>query len=274
MCDAGYGRPVAIVIGASEVGSAIAVALHRAGCAVVLTDEVDPAWPRRGMSFTNAWYIGNAELDGEAAVFCASLKSIPAVLDRHRAIAATSWSWAGVAASLEPAIVVDATLRASGSDLRTAARDVGGALTIGLRHTSSAPTNCDVVIEVPPEPEAGEAETVVTARRNGRFATNRRIGDRVVCGEFVGAVGAVPVTAPCTGALRGLSARGARVQQGAPIVEVDPRSDPVLCFGLDPRSAALAREVVRAVALHGALGLDAAPAPSALDGAMRVARPG
>ena len=49
MRDAEYGRPMAIVIGASEVGSAIAVALHRAGCAVVLTDEVDPAWPRRGM---------------------------------------------------------------------------------------------------------------------------------------------------------------------------------------------------------------------------------
>ncbi len=263
MRDAEYGRPVAIVIGASEVGSAIAVALHRAGCAVVLTDEVDPAWPRRGMSFTNAWYIGNAELDGEAAVFCASLKSIPAVLDRHRAIAATSWSWAGVAASLAPAIVVDATLRASGSDPLAVARDPGGALTIGLRRMGSAPSGADVVIELAPEHEARDAESVVTAVRNGRFATPRRIGDHVVFGEVVGAVGSIPVTAPCAGALRGLSARGARVQQGAPIVEVDPRGDPVLCFGLDARSVALAREVLRAAALHRSLSIDAVPAPSA-----------
>jgi len=263
MRDAEYGRPMAIVIGASEVGSAIAVALHRAGCAVVLTDEVDPAWPRRGMSFTNAWYIGNAELDGEAAVFCASLRSIPAVLDRHRAIAATSWSWAGVAASLEPAVVVDATLRASGSDPLAAARGPDGALTIALRRMRSAPSRADVVIEVAPDQDGIDAETVVTAVRNGRFATSRRIGDHVVFGEVVGAVGSVAVTAPCAGALRGLSARGARVQQGTPIVEVDPRSDPVLCFGLDVRSVALAGEMLRALALHGALSIQASPGPGA-----------
>jgi xanthine dehydrogenase accessory factor len=262
MRDVGYGRPAAIVIGASEVGSAIAVALHRAGCAVVLTDEVDPAWPRRGMAFTNAWYIGNAELDGEAAVFCASLKSIPSVLDRHRAVAATSWSWAGVAASFEPAIVVDAMLRVSGSGAFAATRGSSGALRIGLRLARMAQAGADVIIELPPELEDREAGTVVAAVRNGRFTTSRRIGDRVVAGEIVGAVGSIPVAAPCLGALCGLSARGARVQQGAPIVEVDPRGDPVRCFGLDMRAAALAQEVLRAAAQHGALTIDALPAVS------------
>ena len=46
---------------------------------VVLVDEADPAWHRRGMALTNAWYVGNADLDGESACFCASLKSIPSV---------------------------------------------------------------------------------------------------------------------------------------------------------------------------------------------------
>jgi xanthine dehydrogenase accessory factor len=253
-----YGRPAAIVIGAGEVGSAIAVALHRAGCGVVLTDEVDPAWPRRGMAFTNAWYIGNAELDGEAAVFCASLKSIPAVLDHHRAVAATSWSWAGIAKSFEPAVIVDASLRPPGSGALAGARDPGAVLTIGLQTAHSAEMGVDVVVECPPDEHASEARHVVLASRNGRFATSRRIGDRVAAGEVVGAVGLVPVVAPCDGALRGLSARGARVQRGAPIVEVDPRGEPVLCFGLDDRAAAIAREVLRAATQRGALPPDIA----------------
>ncbi|NDP43608.1 MAG: hypothetical protein GZ089_12965, partial [Aromatoleum sp.] len=91
------GRPAVVVLGAGDVGSAVALALHRAGLAVVLCDEADPSWSRRGMAFTNAWYLGSAELDGDAAMFCASVKSIPLVLDGHRLIAATTWSWRGVA---------------------------------------------------------------------------------------------------------------------------------------------------------------------------------
>jgi xanthine dehydrogenase accessory factor len=100
-------RPVAIVLGCGEVGSAVALALHHARFAVVLVDEADPAWRRRGMAFTNAWYVGNAELESEGACFCASLKSIPSILER-RMIAATTWLWPGVAAGLDPALLVDA----------------------------------------------------------------------------------------------------------------------------------------------------------------------
>jgi len=104
---ASFPRPVAIVLGCGDVGSAVALALHQAGLAVVLADEADPSWHRRGMAFTNAWYVGNAELESEGACFCASLKSIPSILAR-RMIAATTWSWPGVAAALEPEILVDA----------------------------------------------------------------------------------------------------------------------------------------------------------------------
>ncbi len=100
-------RQVMIVIGSGEIGSTVAVILQRAGYAVVVCDDVDPAWARRGMSFTNAWYVGNAELDGDAAVFCASVKSIPPVLKRERLIAATTWSWMGIAEALDPIAVVD-----------------------------------------------------------------------------------------------------------------------------------------------------------------------
>lgn len=252
MRDTGYGRPAAIVIGAGEVGSAIAIALHRAGCAVVVTDEVDPAWPRRGMAFTNAWYTGNAELDGEAAVFCASLKSIPSVLDRYRAIAATSWSWAGVAAALDPVCIVDSTFRAKGAGGLTGSRDSGHALTLAIVPAHAEVPVVDVVIECSPESDSVRgAGNVARAVRSGRFATSRRIGDRVAATEIVGGVGALPVAAPCSGVLRGLAPRGARIVEGALLVEVDPRGDPVLCFGLEARAVEIANDVLRAAAQRG-----------------------
>ena len=70
-------RPAAIVIGCDDTGSAVAHALHRAGCAVVLVDQADPPWTRRGMAYVDAWYVGAASLAGVDACFCASVRSIP-----------------------------------------------------------------------------------------------------------------------------------------------------------------------------------------------------
>jgi xanthine dehydrogenase accessory factor len=247
--DDGYGRTAAIVIGSGEVGSAIAVALHRAGCGVVVCDKVDPPWPRRGMAFTNAWYVGNAELDGEGAVFCASVKSVPSVLDRRRLIAATTWSSAGVAGPLQPIAVVDATLssRADGSMFTSRAADGALHLVVGTR-TDHAPC-VDVFID--PPVSGGESRGVVRANRSGRFATRRRIGDQVHEGEVVAAIGAFAVSAPRAGVLRGLSAHGARISEGAEIVDVDSRGDSVLCFGIEESARALGREVVLALAIRG-----------------------
>ncbi len=244
----GSARPTAVVIGSGEVGSAIAVVLHRAGWAVVLCDEVDPAWLRRGMTFTNAWYIGNADLADEAAVFCASVKSIPAVLDRHRLIAATTWSWPGVAAALKPFAVVDATQGTRGAALELKSRAEADVLTVGVGPDLADDTRVDVVVRSALiADEGGRRGSIVRAARAGRFVTARRIGDRVIEGEVVGAVGTLAVTAPQSGVLRGLSARGARIREGTEIVEVDPRGDPILRFGLCDDAVAIGGEVLNAL---------------------------
>ncbi len=271
-------RTVAVVLGAGDVGSAVAVALHRAGFGVVLCEEVDPAWHRRGMSFTNAWYLGGAELDGEATMFCASVRSIPAVLDRHRLIAATTWSWRGVVQALAATALVDARMRKRqpSGDLRTAALT-----TVGLGPGFIAGSNVDVAVETrwgealgtiigagPTLPFAAESpaiggagdERFVRAPAAGRFSTDRRIAGRVLKGEILGAVGARLVSAPLDGVLRGLSARGARVAQGAKVVEVDPRGEPALCYGIAARPRVIAGAVVDALAERRLQGLAAAAA--------------
>ena len=271
-----HARPVTIVVGADDTGSAVAVALHRAGFATVICDGIDPPWARRGMSFTNAWYFGNAELDGEAAICCSNVKSIAPVLRRDSLIAATPWSWHGIAQALEPVAIVQSrsTKRREGSGVT--ARAPEGAVTIGIGTSYLDDEGFDIVVAVAHEgadgaTDAGQARGfgngtanlvgttdpahIVCAPKAGRFATNRRIGDHVRQGQIVGAIGDSDVAAPIDGVLRGLSAHGAAVFEGAIIVEVDPRGDPVLCFGIDEHTWRIAQSVVSVLAqcLHGTL---------------------
>lgn len=259
-------RRVAIVLGCGDVGSAVALALHQAGLAVVLADEADPSWHRRGMALTNAWYVGNAELESEGACFCASLKSIPSILSR-RMIAATTWSWPGVATALEPEILIDARgrKRRSGEVLRgrvphtvgigpgfAAGEDVD--LAIGI--SEECPAGCDR--ELPGYPRLAESfhskhdvrgsSCVVEARRHGRFMTERRIGDAVRIGQIVGGLGNEIVAAPSGGVLLGLAARGARVEPGDLLAEVDPEGLAHRCYGVRPGLRRLAARVVSELA--------------------------
>jgi len=196
---------VAIVVGCGEVGSAVAVALRAAGASVVLVDRVDPAWHRRGMALADAWYVGTAALGDERACFCASPKSIPSVLERGL-IAATTWSWAGLAPLLHPWIVLDAR----------------GRLPDGQR--------------------------VVRAARPGRFATERRIGDAVREGEIIGGLGGEGIASPADGVLLGLAARGARIDVGDPLAEVDPDGERSRCFGIRAEAWRIAEDFVATIA--------------------------
>src|SRR5204862_3782517 len=95
--DTGCGtamRHLTVVLGSNNIGSAVACALRSVDAPVVVIDEVDPSWPYRGMSLTDAWFTGTASLGGHDACFCASARSVPIVLARGM-IAATTWSWRG-----------------------------------------------------------------------------------------------------------------------------------------------------------------------------------
>jgi xanthine dehydrogenase accessory factor len=271
-------RSVAIVLGCNDVGSAVACALHGAGWSVVLVDDADPRWHRRGMAFTNAWYIGNAELDGAGACFCASLKSIPSVLGRGM-IAATTWSWGSVADALHPAALVDA----GRSRRRPEILRGRVPLTIGIGPGFMAGDNVDVALEGPIDAadiaalpgrdnaplESRRRSYVVASTRYGRFMTELRIGDSVRAGETIGAVGNQTVSAPANGVLLGLAARGARIEPGDEIVEVDPNGVPYRCHGISAGSRAVAAAVVSALGERTAAGDTAIP-PSMPAGRARL----
>lgn len=271
-------RPVTLVLGSDEIGSAVAHALLGAGANVILIDEVDPPWPRRGMTFTDAWYFGVAELEQVSACFCASVRSIPALLNRPSLIAATTWSWQGVTKFLSPAALIDARMRGCLASSPVKGSLQAPVLTIGVGDGFVAGTDVDVVVEVATSECSGgtsasddraredtvhtrsgdvDSTRVVCAPRAGRFQTQLAIGDSVEAGGIIGEIAGELVRAPTHGVLRGLSARGARVGAGCAIVEVDPRGDPKQCFGQSTRARRIGASVVARLAEGGVLAISA-----------------
>lgn len=249
-----------LVLGAGDVGSAVAHLLFSEGFRVALHDgPAPPTAPRRGMAFADAFFDGQASLAGvtairvEGASALAMGGNIPFLTGTiEDACAGTRWR-----------ALVDARMRkrATPEDARSAAP-----LVIGLGPGFVADGNCHVAIETswealgdvittgPTRPLRGEPRPVGGAGRernayaptDGVFRTERGIGDRVSNG-IVGTLNGMPVLAPLSGVLRGLIRDGVPMPAGAKLAEVDPRGDPALCFGLGDRPKRIALAVLGAL---------------------------
>ena len=135
-----------------------------------------------------------------------------ATLLAQRLIAATTWSWTGIAEALSPALVVDARMQVD----RSPAVLIGSAMvTVGVGAGFLPGVHVDLVVDGDDdEPPDVDPRLIVRADGPGWFMTSCRIGARVRAGEIVGHVGRQPFVAPADGVLRGVSARGARVHPG------------------------------------------------------------
>lgn len=255
-----------LVLGAGDMGSAVAHALHAAGRPVAIQDDPAPAHPRRGMAFADALWDGQARLAGTLARRADDARALGAILAAREAIAITALPLESVLAAGPWAALVDARMRK-----RAAPPDRRGLapLAIGLGVGFVPGANCDIAIETSWEalgrvlrsgetlPLRGEPraiagvgrERAVYAPEAGIVRTTHRIGDAVAAGEPVMELGPHVLRAPLAGCLRGLVRGGAAVQAGAKVLEVDPRGDPALCFGLGERPRRVAdavREVLAA----------------------------
>ena len=77
--------------------------------------------------------------------------------------------------------------------------------------------------------------------------TERRIGEEVRPGQIVGGFGNEAVAAPAGGVLLGLAARGARIEPGDTLVEVDADGVADRCFGVPEGPRRLAAKVTSAL---------------------------
>lgn len=259
------------VLGTGDVGSAVAHTLFSAGYGVLLFEDEQPTAPRRGMCWVDAVFDGKATLAGLTAV------RVFQPDEAAQAAAQRNWLPLAVGADLPrwlealgADLLVDARLRKHATaqpDLRAF-----GPASIGIGPGYSAGEQADLVVESAwgedlgrviehgatralagePRPILGVGrERLIYAPAAGVFASGLRIGDAVRVGDQVGQLhGAhgqtIALYAPLPGVLRGLTRPGVTVQRGTKLVEIDPRGDPALCFGLGERPARIARGVRQA----------------------------
>lgn len=254
-----------VVRGSGDIGSAVAHALFGSGHRVILVDDAAPAWPRRGRAFTDAFFDGAATLEGVEARLARDLASIERLLEARESIAATAANPMAIVRRMRPGVLVDARMRKR--EVPEAQRGLAP-LTIGLGPNFVAGRTIDRVIETAwgpslgrvivrgpslpytgvPRNVAGHAgDRYLRAPSVGRVQSAVSLGSAVQRGAELAQVGRRVVRSPLDGVLVGLTRSGVTVAAGAKIIEVDPRADPALAFGIGERAAAIARGVLSAV---------------------------
>lgn len=258
-------RPLVLVRGTGDVGSAVAAILFRAGFGVALHDTPAPAASRRGMAFVDAVFDGVATLDGLIARRVGTVSELDAALRDRVFVPVAVWPLPDILAASPWAAIVDARMRKR--TVAEAQRHLAP-LTIGLGPGFVAGGNVDLAVETgwgdalgtvveegPTRALAGEPRAIggigrarfVYAPIAGRFHTSARIGEPVVQGQLLATIGQSVLAAPIAGVLRGLTRDDVDVAVGAKVIEVDPRGDPALVVGLGERPRRIAEGALAAL---------------------------
>jgi len=284
MSDSGYlGRrrmpsPFAVILGTNDIASAVAVYLRRNGYGVVLSHDPLPPVIRRKMAFHDALFDDAVNLAGITADRAETSVEIRAGLERPASVTVTELGLLDLIVIRSLDVLIDARMQKYRPipDLRRLAR-----FTIGLGPGFAGGGNCDVAIETRPG-KAGRIlqhgatdaademprplgnkfdERFVRAEVGGRWHTAIEIGTRVFKDFTVGHLGTIPVRAPFDGFLRGVVRDGSEVPAGVKLLEIDPRRRRASWSGIESRSHAIAKAVMRATALDTASRVEK-PAPA------------
>ncbi len=253
-----------LVRGSGDVGSAVAHALFAEHQKVILQDDPAPDYTRRGMAFTDAFFDGKAKLVHVIAKRSTLGLHLQSMLACCRAIPALTNDWRDVVEAFHPDVLIDARMkkRAIPETLRGTAP-----LTIGLGPNFVAGDMTDIVIETSWEapgqvitkgaslPLRGEPqrlgghgrERFVYAPEAGVFETQCAIGEYVYAIQAVATLAGMPILAPLSGRLRGLTHTGVEVSQGAKIVEIDPREPDYNVYGIGERPRRIAAGVLTVI---------------------------
>ena len=265
----GMNRPLAIVRGGGELGSAVGRALALGGMRVLVLDRPLPGALRLGVAFAAAAVApdGRAVVEGVTAVRTGSLGEIEA-----------AWARGDVAlmvedapAELHPAVLVDARMRGLSEPLT---RLDEAPLVVGIGPGFEAGRDVHWVVESNRGPrlglaiDEGRAEThtgvpgevlgqrearILRAPRAGRFVRSLELGAFVEVGDTVAAVEGEPVLARLAGMVRGLKLTGVEVGAGHKVGDVDPRRQRALLRQMTDKAQAVARGVLGVVVGAGLL---------------------
>lgn len=256
---------VVLVRGTGDVGSAVALALFRAGHHVVLHDRSKPAHARRGVAFVDALFEDKVSLEGIHAKYARSIESLRHMLNCRRAVPVVDVEFDALISAVKPDVLVDARMRKR--EQPEVQRGLAP-LTIGLGPNFVAGKTTDLVVETAyghnlgglirsgrAQPLTGEPrelggharERFVYSPVSGTFRSRLAIGASVVAGEEIATIDGTPLRAPLTGRLRGLAHDGAEIEQGTKVIEVDASGSDASIYAVAERPKRVAEAVLLAV---------------------------
>lgn len=261
---------LAVIRGAGDIATGIALRLWRAGIRLVMTEIEQPTAIRRTVAFSQAVIHGAAVVEGVAArradcpaqaLELLETDVIPVLIDPQ-----------GICIPiLRPDAVVDAIL---------AKRNLGTKITdapvvVGVGPGFTAGVDCRAVVETmrghylgrtlyegSAQPNTGipgliggfAGERVLRAPADGVFHQLLDIGTQVHTGDVAAEVDGVPMACTLDGVLRGILPEGTAVRKGMKAGDIDPRCAIEHCYCASDKALSVGGGVLEAVLrLSGAL---------------------
>jgi len=255
-------QPRAVVKGAGDIASGVALSLHRAGFAIAMTEIAKPTVVRRTVSFAQAIYEGVASVEGTEAVVVGP-SGIEDALMRGAIAVIIAKDAAEVLGKVRPVLLVDAII--AKRNLGTHIGDAPAVIALGPGFVAGR--DAHAVIETKRGHDLGRVLSEGSADKNtgvpgdvggftwqrvvrsptaGTFRAVADIGDLVKTDDVVGYVGEEPVRVALDGVLRGLLHTGLDVTEGFKLGDVDPRGDPSRCLTVSDKARAIGGSVLGA----------------------------
>ena len=262
-----------IVRGGGELGSGIAHCLHRAGFRVLILEQKKPTATRRKVSFSDAMYRGETEVE---RVTCYKAKNLADAQKRLKKgdVMMIADPEAECVAELKPDVLIDAIVAHENHGMK---KDLA-AHTIALGPGFCAGRDVDVVVETGRGHNLGRLiyegysskdadhgngtvgespniEHLVFAPADGRVEMLRTISLMVRKGEIIGHLHAknegkeetIEINATIDGVLRGAVYDGIKVSAGQKIADIHPTMGQEECYTISDKARCIGGSVLEAV---------------------------
>jgi len=246
------------------MASGVVHRLHRAHFKICMVEIPHPVAVRRTVSFCEAVYEGEKEVEGVRAKLVSSPEKISSVWKEGGIPILVDADGKRTRHFLKPHALIDAIM--AKRNLGTGMEDAS--FVVGLGPGFNAGKDVHVVIEtnrghnlgkmllegtaeadtgIPGTVEGYGVERVLKTMKKGIFHAHKSIGDRVTQGSVVAVVDDFPIISKVSGVVRGLLRDGVEAKRAMKVGDVDPRGKTELCFTISDKARAIGGGVLEAI---------------------------
>jgi len=255
-----------LIKGGGDIASGTAYRLYQSGFKVAICDIPKPKMVRRGVSFAEAIYHGSHRIEGVKGVYVKNEDEFEKALEEGHIPVFINDLWSYFKKHFEADVIIDGRMMKRNNSTNKNEAEI----VIGLGPGFEAKKDVNAVIETnrghylgrviydgKPEAYTGEPgevmgitkDRVLYAPQNGKFDSDKEIGEHIEKDEIFGYVSGEPIRAKITGVIRGQISWGREVKKDWKIGDIDPRDEEKYCYRISDKSLAVAGGVLEAI-LH------------------------